>query len=211
MIKPKNSIHNARLPDKITQLIARSFENLPQLAQVGMPLHRAPIDHVAIALPSKEEVATIVQALLDTGYPIAEPLHLWPDDIPDCPPVAAEDRKWMATIDIGEMLVVLLAPCSEDDLIARFLERAGRPDIHHIAFAVDPIDEMLNTVTMIPGVRQITPLAEDEDLLSQVFLMKDPDIRIVELIERPSSFRGTFTCRNIIALTQGERLNAVPG
>lgn len=199
----------SELPNKISQLIQQSFEDPPLLARQGMPLHNAAIDHVAIALPSKGEVQTIIQALTEAEFPVVEPLHLWPDDIPECPKVADEDRKWMATADLGEMLVVLLAPHAENDLIARFLARSGRPNIHHIAFAVHPIGDVLETVTAIPDVRQITPLAKDEEHLCQVFLKMDPDIRIVELIERVHNFRGTFTCNNITALTAGERQDVI--
>lgn len=200
-----NSVDISKLPHKLTQVISHCFDHPPLLACEGMPLHNAAIDHLALALPTHADIVEMAVALNVAGIDVVEPLHRWPDDIPECPTVPVADRKWMATFNLGEMLLVLLAPQSEDDLIARFVQWAGGPGIHHMAFQVDPIEETLAQLTNTLGVRQITPLAVDDDYLKQVFLKMEPDIRIIELIERVDTFQGTFTCSNIAALTAGER------
>lgn len=193
------------LSNKLRFTIEKNLRHPPKLACSGMPLHNLPIDHIAIALETAKDLRRNWKVLTDAGANTIEAVHLWPDGIPGCPPVAEADKKWMATIDIGELMIVLLAPHSADDLIARFLHRAGTRDVHHIAFATRNIRQILADCLAISGIRQITSLAVDEPYLSQVFLGTEGDIRITELVERGQDFRGTFTCRNIAALTTGER------
>lgn len=170
-----------------------------------MPLHDAPVDHVAVAVEDAREARRLWQSLSEAGAKVIERLHLWPDDNPGCPGVEDCDVKWMTTLDLSGLLLVVLAPHNGDDLIAKFLRRAGGRDVHHIAYGVSDIDEALAACLAHVGVSKLSVIAVDPDALSQVFLRCDDDHRIVELVQRAESFTGTFTCRNVAALTQGER------
>jgi methylmalonyl-CoA epimerase len=67
-----------------------------------------------------------------------------------------------ALLDVGESHVELLQPLGEDTSVGRFLERHG-PGLHHVAYAVQDVDEALRTLrerglraideTPRPGIR----------------------------------------------------------
>jgi hypothetical protein len=194
------------LPDELRVLISETMGDPPRLALPYYPLDTASVDHVAVALPARSDVERLWLQLSDRGARVVEALLLWPDEIPGCDPVPPEHKKWMATLDVGPYWIVLLAPHGPDDLIGRFVQRAAGAAIHHIAFCVPNISRALESCLSVPGVRQITVLAEDATL-SQVFLRVEDDPRIIELIERAEGFEGTFTCQNIRALTAGEAQN----
>ena len=56
--------------------------------------------------------------------------------------VADSDGAKIAAFSAGESLVELLEPEGSDTPIGKYLERRG-PGIHHICFAVDDLDAML--------------------------------------------------------------------
>ncbi|MFZ1682798.1 MAG: hypothetical protein WAU88_01585 [Candidatus Zixiibacteriota bacterium] len=200
------------LPSELQSVIGASFKKLPRLTEERAPLEHAPIDHIAVAALNARELRRLWQIATDIGAKVVEPVHLWPDDLPGCPEIVFDaDRKYMCTVDVDDFLVVLLAPHNGSDIIADFLERSGGPSVHHFALAVDNVETKLSECRSYPYVRQITPIATDEGLLTQVFLAADDDTRIIELIKRGKDFRGTFTCKNIATLTAGERAAMIGG
>jgi methylmalonyl-CoA/ethylmalonyl-CoA epimerase len=58
-----------------------------------------------------------------------------------------------AVLAAGEVHIELLAPLDEESTISRFLEKRG-PGIHHVAFKVENIEEMLSQLKN-KGVRLI--------------------------------------------------------
>lgn len=192
------------LPIRAQRILEEGFSNPPKLALAGMPLEHCSVDHVAIALQDVGTLKAIWYEATECGATTVEAVHRWPDGSPGCESVPESDKKWMCTIDAGGLMFVLLAPQSENDVIASFIKRGGE-GVHHIAFNVPNIHVSLSQCLSVVGVRQITVLAEDRPLLSQVFLKTVGDDRITELVTRGDQFRGTFTCRNIAKLTEGER------
>ncbi len=190
-------------PIELADILHKSFSDLPRLAAAGMPLCDCAIDHFAVAVTSPRELKSYWQSLTEGGAETIEPVLLWPDDVPGCQPVSNESKKWMVTLDCYRFKLVLLAPHNESDLIARFLKHTGT-GVHHLAFTTSNIRAKLEECLNVSGVSQISPLAIDSNSLSQVFVRIMGDARIIELIERKDTFHGTFTCRNIAALTKGE-------
>lgn len=82
------------------------------------------LDHVAIAVRD-----------LDAGAAPWRALGLAPHG-PD--EVVAEQGVRVRAYQVGDALVELLAPVSEDGPVARFLERRG-PGLHHVALRVDDV------------------------------------------------------------------------
>ena len=85
------------------------------------------IAHVGIALAS-----------IDSQLPFFR-------DVLGMPPVELSDSDGarIAAVAAGESLVELLEPEGDNTPIGKFLSRRG-PGIHHICFAVDDLDEMLD-------------------------------------------------------------------
>jgi hypothetical protein len=195
--------------EDVTSVIRRIFTTPPLLATAGMPLGHAPVDHVAIAVPSLTALRELSEWFSGHGATILEPVHLWPDDA-GCPPGPDDDKKWMTTFVYEEVMTVLLAPHSHDDLIAAFLRRSGGIGAHHVAYSVREVGAALEDCLRVPGVSQISALAVDGSTLSQVFMRTSADICFTELIHRARGFAGTFTCNNIAVLTRGERVALSP-
>jgi len=76
-------------------------------------------------------------------------------DVLGMPEVALDDADGakIAGVAAGESLIELLEPAADDTPIAKFLAKRG-PGIHHICFAVDDIDAMLERCRTA-GVRLI--------------------------------------------------------
>jgi methylmalonyl-CoA/ethylmalonyl-CoA epimerase len=85
------------------------------------------IAHVGIALESIDRQLPFFRDVL--GMPAAE--------------IADSDGARIAAVAAGESLVELLEPAGDDTPIGKFLARRG-PGIHHICFAVDDLDGMLD-------------------------------------------------------------------
>ena len=66
-------------------------------------------------------------------------------DILGMPEVQLDDSDGarIAGLQAGESLIELLEPDPGDNPIARFLDRRG-PGVHHICFAVDDLDEVMD-------------------------------------------------------------------
>ena len=84
------------------------------------------IAHVGIALKSIAAESPFFRDVL--GMPAAD--------------VADSDGARIAAFTAGESLVELLEPDGSDTPIGKYLERRG-PGIHHICFAVEDLDAML--------------------------------------------------------------------
>lgn len=204
--------HGSPLSD-FERWIDRELAMPVRLAHPGMPLFGARIDHLAVALPSLDVLREHSLRLQERGHSVLEPVAIWPDAWPECPVVPDLHRKWMETLDVGPMLLVLLAPASPDDLIARCIAGADGRAVHHVAYeAVGDglgLDDVLGRCERVPGVVRLSGIAQDP-ALTQVFLRDGSDPRIVELVRRAPTFSGTFRCGNIAALTYGEEV-ARPG
>jgi methylmalonyl-CoA/ethylmalonyl-CoA epimerase len=86
------------------------------------------IEHIGIAVKSIEESRKYYENVLGLEcYKIEE---------------VADQKVKTAFFQIGETKIELLEPVGEDSTIAKFLEKRG-PGVHHIAYAVDKVDEAL--------------------------------------------------------------------
>ncbi|GHT21835.1 methylmalonyl-CoA epimerase [Bacteroidia bacterium] len=89
------------------------------------------IEHIGIAVKSIEESRKYYENVLGLElYKIEE---------------VADQKVKTAFFKIGETKIELLEPTSEDSTIAKFLEKRG-PGIHHIAYAVDNVNDSLAEV-----------------------------------------------------------------
>lgn len=93
------------------------------------PLDGLPLDHVAIAVPSIDDVLPILEAV--TG---ARRSHRERVD---------DQGVELAFIGTGDGRLEILEPLAPDTPVARFLDRHG-PGLHHIAYRVADIDTALS-------------------------------------------------------------------
>ncbi len=91
------------------------------------------IEHIGIAVPNIEEALPFYENVLGLScYAIEE--------VPD-------QKVRTAFIRVGEVKIELLEPTSPDSTIAKFIEKnGGRGGVHHIAFAVEGLQETLHLV-----------------------------------------------------------------
>ncbi|MDR0619342.1 MAG: methylmalonyl-CoA epimerase [Bacteroidales bacterium] len=89
------------------------------------------IEHVAIAVKSIEEARKFFEGVLGLEcYAIEE---------------VADQKVKTAFFKVGETKIELLEPTSPDSTVAGFIEKRGE-GLHHIAFAVDNVNESLAAV-----------------------------------------------------------------
>ena len=101
----------------------------------------AKIDHIGIAVNDLDKAVAF----------FSERLRLELKEVKDLP-----DRGLkIAFFQVGETLVELLAPLSEDSQISKFLAKKGE-GIHHIAFATPDIKAHMGDLEEA-GVRMATP------------------------------------------------------
>ena len=194
------------LPGYPGRLLLQGLDNpLPQVLPRG-PLHDLEIHHVAIAMSERNARRWSNHLKVRQGLRPVESFHLWPDEAPGCPKTSPENHTYMASFQADGFRVVLLAPPHRGCVVARFLRMAGE-GLHHIAFQVTDIENSMKRLASA-GLRQVTKLADHDPELKQVFYKADPDPRIIELVESSPEFKGTFTCRNLDVLIDGERRNA---
>lgn len=108
------------------------------------------IEHIGIAVKSLDEAIPYWENVMGLKcYSIEE---------------VADQKVRTAFFRIGEVKIELLEPTSEESTIAKFLENKG-PGVHHIAFAVDNIEQQLADAES-KGVRLIdqTPRGGAEGL-----------------------------------------------
>lgn len=83
------------------------------------------INHIGIAVKSLDESLPFYRDQLGMSFQGFEEV--------------AEQKVKVAMLRIGESMIELLEPTSEDSPVARFLEKSG-PGIHHIAYEVSDIE-----------------------------------------------------------------------
>jgi methylmalonyl-CoA epimerase len=89
------------------------------------------IDHIGVAV---EDIDAAIE-LYGAGF-----------EMPTAHRETVEDQGVEAVLlDVGEGHVELLAPLGPETTVAKFLERKG-PGLHHVAYAVDDIDNALRTL-----------------------------------------------------------------
>jgi len=89
------------------------------------------IEHIGIAVNSLEESIPYYEKVLGLEcYSIEE---------------VVEQKVKTAFFKIGQTKIELLEPTSEDSPIAKFIAKKGQ-GVHHIAFAVNNLEEQLKTV-----------------------------------------------------------------
>ena len=86
------------------------------------------LNHVAIAVPDLAEACALWRDLFDVKVGETESFP--------------ELEARVAILDTGECKTELVEPLGESSSIARFLD-SGRKGIHHVAYRVDDIDDML--------------------------------------------------------------------
>lgn len=157
-----------------------------------------PIDHFAIALKSRSQVEWWARILEHGGGTVVSKPALIGE---------IDAIRWIAAVDLGGVLIALVAPGRTGDSLSRFSERIPRQvhgAIHHIAFRVANIEEGLRIIKPL-GFRQLSDPIFDPRM-DQVFAC-DSENRIVELIRRGPNFRGTFIDQGVAHLARSERGN----
>jgi methylmalonyl-CoA/ethylmalonyl-CoA epimerase len=89
------------------------------------------IEHIGIAVKSLDESIPYYENILGLKcYSIEE---------------VPEQKVKTAFFKVGQTKLELLEPMAEDSPVAKFIEKRGQ-GVHHIAFAVDNLQEKLNTL-----------------------------------------------------------------
>jgi len=89
------------------------------------------IDHIGIAVRSVDDALKAYKDVIGLKF-------IKTEEVP-------EEKVKIAMLKVGETYIELLEPLSEDSALAKFLEKRGE-GIHHIAFAVDNINEAMEKV-----------------------------------------------------------------
>lgn len=97
------------------------------------------IDHLAIAVPSIQDVAPLYAAILGT------PLE-GEEEVPD-------QGVRVGFFRVGESNIELLEPLARDTKVGKFLEQRG-PGLHHVSLEVEGLEKMLEELSAL-GVRLI--------------------------------------------------------
>src|SRR5215217_7514768 len=89
------------------------------------------LDHVSIAVGDMDEALRLYRDVL--GLEVTRRVRL-------------EDRQLdIAFIRVGDTELELIRPLTDDNTVARFLERRG-PGLHHICFQVDDVAESMREI-----------------------------------------------------------------
>ena len=89
------------------------------------------IEHIGIAVNSLEESIPYYEKVLGLEcYSVEE---------------VTEQKVKTAFFKVGQTKIELLEPTSEDSPVAKFIAKKG-PGVHHIAFAVNNLEEQLKSV-----------------------------------------------------------------
>ncbi len=97
------------------------------------------IEHIGIAVKSLEESIPYYENVLGLKCYSIEEVH--------------DQKVKTAFFKVGQTKIELLEPTADDSPIAKFMEKKGQ-GIHHLAFAVNNIEQQLKTVEE-KGVRLI--------------------------------------------------------
>jgi len=128
------------------------------------------IDHIGIAVPRIQDVLPFYTGQL--GLPV---LH---------EEIIADQQVKTVFLPVGESLIELLEPTSDDSPIAQFLQKRGS-GIHHIAYAVDDVTVALKRA-QDAGIRLIdqTPRAGGHGKLIAFVHPKDTHGVLTEFCQR---------------------------
>ena len=97
------------------------------------------IDHIGIAVKSLDEALPFYRDNLGMSFAGIEEV--------------VEQKVRVAMLQIGESMIELLEPTSEDSPLAKFMEKNG-PGIHHLAYEVEDIEAAIARL-MSEGARMI--------------------------------------------------------
>ncbi|MBM3464156.1 MAG: methylmalonyl-CoA epimerase [Armatimonadetes bacterium] len=97
------------------------------------------LDHIGFAVPNLEEALAALKNILGKGE-----VHF--EEVDD-------QGVRVACIPLRDCNLELLEPTRADSPIAKFLEKKG-PGVHHLAFAVDDVEEKLRVLSE-GGVRLV--------------------------------------------------------
>jgi methylmalonyl-CoA/ethylmalonyl-CoA epimerase len=90
------------------------------------------LSHVSVAVSSLDEAVPFYRDTL--GLEVSEPVHL------------ADRQLNVVFVKLGNTEIELLEPTSQDNTVARFLERRG-PGLHHICLEVDDLQSAIETLS----------------------------------------------------------------
>jgi methylmalonyl-CoA/ethylmalonyl-CoA epimerase len=105
--------------------------------------------------------------------------------------VVESQKVAIASFKVGDVLIELTAPTSEDSPIAKFLEKRGE-GIHHVAFTTDAVNEDLERLSG-DGIRLINevPQVGAHDMLIAFLHPKSTNGVLMELCEPQSLSNST--------------------
>jgi methylmalonyl-CoA/ethylmalonyl-CoA epimerase len=130
------------------------------------------IEHIGIAVNSLEEAIPFYEKILGTScYNVEE---------------VTEQKVKTAFFKIGQTKIELLEPTEPDSAVGNFLANKGQ-GVHHLAFAVEGLQEVLNEVSE-GGIRLIdkTPRGGAEGLHIAFLHPKSTFGVLMELCENPN-------------------------
>lgn len=101
--------------------------------------------------------------------------------------IVEEQKVSVASFRVGDVLIELTAPTSEDSPIAKFLEKRGE-GIHHIAFTADNVNAELNRLADA-GIQLINTSAQRgaHDMLIGFLHPKSTNGVLMELCQPPDT------------------------
>jgi methylmalonyl-CoA/ethylmalonyl-CoA epimerase len=130
------------------------------------------VDHIALAVP---DLDAALQAYSTLGFSLVERSTVH----------GAHSGMLYATLKCRDSKLVLVQGNSPDSQVSRFVAHAGS-GIHHIAYAVNDLDEALRRARSA-GLSADTPVVSDTGI-RQVFLHRDDTTGVrIELIERKTA------------------------
>jgi len=99
----------------------------------------AKINHIGIAVKSLEDSIPFYRDQLSMAFAGIEEV--------------AEQKVRVAMLQVGESMIELLEPTSDDSPVAKFIEKNG-PGIHHLAYEVEDLEAAIARL-MAEGARMI--------------------------------------------------------
>lgn len=129
------------------------------------------VNHIGIAVRDVESSMRLFQSIF-----LVEEFHR---------EIVDEQKVSIASFRVGEVLIELTAPTSEDSPIAKFLEKRGE-GIHHIAFTADNVNAELNRLADA-GIQLINTTAQHgaHDMLIGFLHPKSTNGMLMELCQPP--------------------------
>lgn len=180
-----------------TDPVQQAEQGLPFLLDGPLARH---VDHVVRVEETPAALEHVVDRLVAAGAVLLDGPSKFPAD--DCPELSVDPtaRKVMATVALARGILVVAAPLSADDQLARHFAQRGPWVPHHVAFSVGHPRTALRHFTARGYVAG--PVVDDGDL-AQVFLVS-PVGDLIELISRRLPGTTQFSCSNVAALSAAE-------